>query len=159
MVKINQPLPWAMNPNGAYVPVSYEGRMVGLCRPDFAKRIIDTLNDDERLRKALEMACSDLLEKTGGSSSVDELMQHYLVKAERPKSGVGAIALLLQERQEELDLTDEEFAKFCDTFRLSRHELHEIYAGVDLDSSQLPPLSRILGLTTDELLHVWRGSD
>jgi hypothetical protein len=84
-------------------------------------------------------------------------MQQYLAKTERPRSGTGAIAILLEERQEELDLTDEEFAKFCDTFRLSREELRNIYAGEDIENTQLAPLSRILGMTIDEIIEVWRG--
>jgi hypothetical protein len=159
MVKINQPLPWDMNPSGSYIPISFEGKVVGFCKPDFAKQIIDALNDEETLAKALELACQDLAKKMSGSPSNDSLMQEYLARAQRPKSGMGAIAVLLQERQEELDLTDEEFAKFCDTFRLAREDLKNIYAGEELDSSYLSPLSRILGLTPDEIIQIWKGKD
>ncbi|HIK16347.1 MAG TPA: hypothetical protein IGS53_13840 [Leptolyngbyaceae cyanobacterium M33_DOE_097] len=160
MARINQPLPWDINPNGAYVPILVEGKVVGFCRPDFAKRIVDTMNESDKARKALKMACYDLVARSGGGSSeVDSLAEQYLAKAQRPKSGTGAIALLLKDRQEELDLTDDEFAKFCDTFRLSRDELYAIYAGADLDSNQLTPLARILGLSVDDLIDVWKGSD
>lgn len=159
MLKINQPLPWDMNPNGAYVPILYEGKVIGFGRSDFAKRIIDAMNEEEKTRKALQMACYDLVARSGNTASVESLMEQYIAKAQRPKSGTGAIALLLQERQEELDLTDDEFTKFCDTFRLSQIDLHDIYAGADIDSSQLSALSRILGLTVDDLLYVWKGND
>jgi hypothetical protein len=159
MLKVNQPLPWDMNPNGAYVPILYEGKVIGFSRSDFAKRIVDTMNEEEKTRKALHMACYDLITQAGSTASVESLAEQYIAKAQRPKSGTGAIALLLQERQEELDLTDDEFAKFCDTFRLSEVELRSIYAGADIDSSQLTTLSRILGLTVDELLYVLKGSD
>ncbi len=117
------------------------------------------MNEANKTYKALRLACYDLMARTGGGIDVDSLMEQYLAKAQRPKSGTGAIALLLQERQTELDLTDEEFARFCDTFRLSSGELTAIYAGADLDSHQLTPLARILGLTVDELLLVWKGTD
>ncbi len=160
MVKINQPQPWESNPGETFVPVLHEGQVIGFCRLNYADRIVETLNDDEKLRKALHFACYDLIARSGGSTdSVNDLVQQYLAKAERPKSGTGAIALLLQERQNALDLTDEEFAKFCDTFRLSREELKNIYAGHDIENTQLAPLSRILGLSIDELIEVWRGQE
>jgi hypothetical protein len=160
MAKINQPQPWESNPGETYVPVLHEGQVVGFCRPSYVARILETLNDDERLRKALQIACYDLIARSGGSTaSVNDLVQQYLLKAERPKRGTGAIALLLKERQDALDLTDEEFAKFCDTFRLSREELKNIYAGLDIENTQLAPLSRILGITMDELIDFWKGAE
>ncbi len=160
MAKINQPLPWETNPKQALVPISHEGTMVGFCKPDYAVRIVEILNDEDKYRKALHLACYDLVARSGGSpSTIQELMQKYIARAERPKSGTRAIALLLKERQEELDLTDEEFAKFCDTFRLSREDLRNIYAGGDIESAQLSPLSRILGITTDEVIEIWKGAD
>ena len=160
MAKINQPQPWESNSGETYIPLLHEGKVVGFCRPSYADRILETLNDDEKLRKALQLACYDLVARSGGSSdSVNDLVQQYLTKAERPKRGTGAIALLLKERQEALDLTDEEFAKFCDTFRLSRAELKNIYASQDIDNTQLAPLSRILGITMDELIDFWKGEE
>ena len=158
MAKIYQPLLWELYPQNAYIPISYEGKIIGLCKPNFATRIVETLNEDEKLHKALYMACTELSAKLDGTITAEELMQQYLIKAERPTHGTAFIALLLKERQENLDLTDEEFAKFCDTFRLSREELRNIFAGEEIESTQLGPLSRILGLTIDEVIAAWKGS-
>jgi hypothetical protein len=121
---------------------------------------LDILNEEEKVRKALQLACYDLVSRQGGSSDgVNDLVQQYLAKAGRPKQGAAAIALLLKERQDELDVSDEEFAKFCGTFRLSREELEGIYAGAEIESKQLTPLSRILGLSVDDLITVWQGEN
>lgn len=158
MARIDQLLPWKSNSNECFVAISYEGEVVGFCKSDFASQIVETLNEDEKLRKALHLACYDLVARSGGStSSINELMQQYIARAARPKSGTGAIALLLKERQKELDLTNEEFAKFCDTFRLSREDLKNIYSGVEIENTQLAPLARILGMTVDELIDEWQG--
>lgn len=160
MARMNQPLPWETNPTKVYVPISYEGKVVGFCRPDFADRIVATLNEDEQFRKALKLACYDLVARSGGGGTqVEELVQRYLAKAGRPKRGTAMVALLLKDRQDELDLSDEEFAKFCDTFKLSRPELSNIYAGGDIESHQLTPLSRILGMSVDELIAAWQGKE
>lgn len=159
MAKINRSLPWEANSSETFAPLSYEGEIVGFCKLDYANQIAAILNEEEQHRKALYLACYDLVAKSGGhTEEINDLMQQYLAKAARPKSGTGAIALLLKERQAELDLTDEEFAKFCDTFRLSRAELKSIYAGTEIESNQLMPLSRILGMTQDELIEAWRGT-
>jgi hypothetical protein len=158
MAKLNSSLPWEFNPNDSYLPITYEGKVIGFSKSAYANQLVGSLNHNEKLRKALYLACYDLIARKGGSSSeVNELMQQFMARIERPKSGTGAIALLLQERQVELDLTDDEFAKFCDTFRLSRPELKSIYAGEDIEHIQLAPLSRILGVTTDELIEIWKG--
>jgi hypothetical protein len=94
-----------------------------------------------------------------GSDSVDELVQKYLNKVSRPIRGTALIALLLKERQAELDLNAEEFAKFCDSYRLSRKELRNLYNGAEIESSQLSPLSRILGKTIDEVINTWKGDE
>ncbi|HEY9615621.1 MAG TPA: hypothetical protein V6C64_02190 [Microcoleaceae cyanobacterium] len=158
MARINQPLPWETNPNEVYTPISYEGKIVGFCQPDFADRIVAILNEDEQYRKALKLACYDMVARSGGGAAqVEQLIQRYLAKAGRPKQGTAVIALLLKDRQDELDLSDEEFAKFCDTFKLSRPELNNIYAGGEIGSHQLTPLSRILGMSVDELITAWQG--
>ncbi len=160
MVKINQPQSWTSDPHDLYVPIAHEGETIGFCKPLHAARILDTLNDDDKLRKALQMVCSDLVAQTGGDPrTVNELIQQYLAKAARPKQGIAAIALLLKERQDELDVTDEEFARFCDTFRLSPSELQCIYDGQEIEARQLNSLSRILGLTMEELMMVWKGEN
>ncbi|MFN6530889.1 hypothetical protein [Nostoc sp. ChiSLP03a] len=79
--------------------------------------------------------------------------------SERPKYGTRAIAVLLQDRQKELDLSNQEFAKFCDTFKLSPTELNNIYAGEAFDDNLLAPLSRILGITKEQLLKVRDGCE
>lgn len=158
MARINQPLPWETNPNKTYVPISYEGKVVGFCQPNVANRVVETLNEDEQFRKALRLACYDLVARSGGGAAqIEELVQRYLAKAGRPKRGAAVVALLLKDRQDELDLSDEEFAKFCDTFKLSRPELTNIYTGGEIESHQLSPLSRILGMSVDELIAAWQG--
>jgi hypothetical protein len=160
MATLRQSLPWESNPGESFVPISHEGKIVGVCKSEYANRIIETLNEDELLRRALHLACYDLVARSGGSTeSIDSLIQHYIAKAERPKRGTALIARLLKDRQQDLDVTDDEFAKFCSTYRLSRDELNGIYAGVDIDSNQLTALSRILGMTVDEVIHAWKGSD
>lgn len=158
MVRFNQRQSWTSNPHDLYVPIAYEGETVGFLKPNHAGQILEALNDDEKLRKALKLACYDLVARSGGSKeNVADLVQQYLAKAGRPTRGVAAIALFLRERQLELDLTDDEFAKFCDTFRLSAAELEGIYRGNELESTQLTPLARILGMSVDELIYVWKG--
>lgn len=160
MPKVKPAQPWNCSTQAAYVPLSYEGEVVGFCRPDCASEIAKSLNDLEMLQKALHLACYDLVARSGGSSeSVMELVKRYLAKVERPLQGSALIALLLRERQVDLDLTDDEFAKFCDSYRLSRAELREIYRGEEIESHQLIPLSRILGRTVDEVIEAWKGED
>jgi hypothetical protein len=160
MVNKNRSLPWNFNPGESYVPVSYEGTVIGFCQSAHAREIVETLNNEKILRKALHLACYDLMARSGGSSSgIEDLMQHYVDRVKRPVTGTAAIALLLQGRQADLDLTDEEFARFCDTFRLSRGELRSIYAGEEIESNQLNPLARILGMTVDEVIAVWQEEE
>ncbi len=155
----NQPESWQFDPNDSYVPINYEGEMMGFGKPEFAIRVVDLLNDEEKFRKALRLACYDLVSRLGGlSSSLDELVESYLAKAQTPRSGIGAIALLLQHRQMELDVNDEEFARFCDSYRLSRNDLQGIYDGKEVDVKILTPLSRILGMSVDSLLEVLEGT-
>ncbi|MBD1856908.1 MULTISPECIES: hypothetical protein [Leptolyngbya] len=160
MPKVKPPLPWECSTKSAYVPLSFEGEVVGFCRPDCATEIAKSLNEAEVLQKALQLACYELVARSGGSSeSVGELVKRYLAKAERPLQGSALIAVLLKERQIDLDLTDDEFAKFCDSYRLSRAELREIYGGEEIESHQLIPLSRILGKTVDDIIEAWKGDD
>jgi hypothetical protein len=157
-VSINQPPAWQSDPHTPYIPISFDEEVVGFCQPSYASRILSTLNDEEQYRRALHLACSDLINRSSERvGNVDELMQEYLLKAARPKQGAGLIALLLKERQEDLDLSDDEFAKFCDSYRLSPKELQDIYAGVEISGDQLTPLSRILGVSTDEIIEAWQG--
>jgi len=132
----------------------------GFCTSEQAATIAKSLNETETLRKALHLACYDLVARMGGSSdSVADLVQQYLAKAERPLQGSALIAVLLRERQINLDLTEEKFAKFCDSYRLSPLELHGIYQGIEVESEQLIPLSRILGKTVDEVIEAWKGDE
>jgi hypothetical protein len=158
MPKITEPLPWNFNPKKSFVPVSFQGRIVGFCKPDVAETITAILNDHDKYRKALELACYDLCAKAGGLPSAASYRDQYLTRVERPTQGIAVIARLLQERQEDLDITDDEFGKFCDTFRLSRVELQNIYKGEEIDLDQLTPLSRILGIAVDELIVLWKGT-
>lgn len=160
MAKTPQPSSWAFNDQESLQPLTYEGKVIGFCQPAYARHIVKQLTEGEQLYKALELACYDLTARSGGSAmGIKELVQQYIAKAVRPTSGTALVALLLKQRQEDLDLNDEEFAKFCDTFRLSRVELQAIYQNEDIEHNQLNPLARILGLTVDELIDAWKGRE
>jgi hypothetical protein len=60
--------PWQFDAQDAYVPISYEGAIVGFCQLNSAKQLIVTLNQSERLQKALTLACHDLIAREGNSS-------------------------------------------------------------------------------------------
>jgi hypothetical protein len=149
---------WKFYSSDIYVSLTYEEEVVGFCKPDFAARIVEVLNDDEKLRQALWIACSDLARLSGGTSiPVDALVDRYLAKTAEPRSGTAAIVTLLRQRQEELDVSDKEFARFCDSYRLSQEQLRALYAGDDVDSDMLVPLSRILGRSLEDLLQLLEG--
>lgn len=142
------------------MPVYHKGNLVGFFKQEYANEIIKFLNEEEVLTKALKIACTDLIRKTGGDTSqVKHVMQKYIKISERPKYGTRAIAVLLGERQKDLDLNSQEFTKFCDTFKLSPTELNNIYAGEAIDDIILAPLSRILGISKERLLEVRDGSE
>ncbi|MEH2061756.1 MAG: hypothetical protein V7K50_05685 [Nostoc sp.] len=156
----NEPLDWHFESNEPYIPVYHKGDLVGFFKPEYASEIIKFLNEEEVLKKALKMACTDLIKKLGGDTrKVYYVMEKYIKTSERPKHGIRAIAVLLQDRQKELDLSNQEFAKFCDTFKLSPTELNNIYAGEAFDDSLLAPLSRILGMAKERLLEVRDGCE
>ena len=156
----NKSLTWQFDPYDPYFPILYEGVEVGFCTLEFSARIVEVLNEEGKLRKALELACLDLLRQSGADpNQVEELMKKYLVRTERPKYGTGAIAFLLRDRQEELDISDKEFARFCDSYKLSHEELKGIYEGKQITNSQLVILSRILGKSIEELAKVRDGSN
>ncbi len=158
MALTDKPLIWEYYPDDPYVPITHEGTVAGFCRPEFAVRIVEVLNDEEKLRKALRIACVDIIRRTGGDlTKVDELVSRYIARAERPKYGTRAIAALLRDRQQELDVSEQEFVKFCDSYRLSIKELKNIYAGEEIYDSMLGPLARILGTTVEELIAVRDG--
>ena len=160
MPKAKPTLPWECSTKASYVPLSHEGTIVGFCNPDYARTIAQSLNEKELLEKALYQACYDLIARTGGSSdAVVEMVQRYRSKVERPLQGSALIGVLLRERQIDLDLTEEEFIKFCDSYRLSRGELREIYRGEEVESHQLIPIARILGKTVDEVMEAWKGDE
>jgi hypothetical protein len=148
---------WKFDIQETYVPVSHEGNVIGFCKPRYAKHMVKQLTETERLQKALKLACYDLMAQAGSSEGVNTLVQKYLDKVNRPLQGVELVAAWLKQRQQELDLTEEEFAKFCDSYRLSRAELKSIYKGEDIESHQLSPLARILGKTVDEIIEGWKG--
>lgn len=154
----DQPPVWQFDSKDMYVPITYDGKVVGFGKPKFATRVVEVFNEEDKLRKALEMACRDLLNQTGHQTQVEELIQTYLAKVERPKAGTGAIAALLRDRQAALDVSDQEFARFCDTYRLSRSALNNIYAGEKINDTLLTPIARILGMSVEELIAVRDGS-
>jgi hypothetical protein len=156
----SEALDWQFEANNPYVPVYYKGDLVGFFKQEYVSEIVKFLNEEAVLSRALKLACSDLLKHTGGDTSqVKRVMKKYIKMSERPKYGTRAIALLLHERQKELDLNSQEFTKFCDTFKLSPTELNNIYAGAAIDDTLLAPLSRILGIAKELLLQVRDGSE
>ncbi|MBD2205195.1 hypothetical protein H6G33_06105 [Calothrix sp. FACHB-1219] len=155
----NEPSAWQVESSDAFVPVYYKGDLAGFFKKEYAHDIIKFLNEDEVLKKALKLACIDLVKETNGDSKeVSNLIKKYIKMSKRPKYGTRAIALLLTERQKALDLSSQEFAKFCDTFKLSPDALNNIYAGEAIEDNLLAPLSRILGITKEQLLEVRDGS-
>jgi hypothetical protein len=149
----DEPQPWQCYPADALISVTYEDEVIGYCKPDFAARIVAALNDDERLRQAFKLACYDLVSLSGGNAGPVELvMEKYLDRTKQPRSGTAAIAQLLRDRQDELDVSDREFVRFCDSYRLPKDKLMAIFAGEEIDSSMLTPLSRILGRSIEDLL-------
>lgn len=159
MLSNKQPLPWEFDPYDPYFPISYEGVGIGFCKSGFAPQILRALNEDRKLRQALQLACLDLLEQLGGDPNrVKELVEKYLTKAERPKHGTGAIACLLRDRQEELDMSDKDFTRFCDSYKLSSTALKEIYEGKQISDRQLGVLARILRKSVEDLTAVRDGS-
>lgn len=149
---------WELGIN-VYVPLLYQGSLAGFCSPEYSEEIVEILNQEERLRKALRLACLELLRQAGADSSkADALMKKYLSLAERPKFGPRAVAFLLRERQQDLQVSTQEFVKFCDTFKLSPKQLQSIFAGKSIEPNLIPPIARILGKTTAEVEEVLYGS-
>jgi hypothetical protein len=143
-----------------YVPILYQGSLAGFCSPEYSEEIVQTLNQEERLRKALRIACLDLLRQVGADTSkVDALMKKYMSLAERPKYGPRAVAFLLRERQQDLQVSTQEFVKFCDTFKVSPQQLQSIFAGKSIEPTLMAPIARILGKTTAEVEAVLYGSN
>ncbi|MBW4650839.1 MAG: hypothetical protein KME06_19420 [Kastovskya adunca ATA6-11-RM4] len=155
----NLPLDWETNPKSSYIPILYQGEIVGFCKPKHASRIVEALNEDEKLRKALKLACLDLLDEINGDiTQAEALMKKYMKVVSRPKYGTAAIAALLRDRQKELDLSDQEFFSFCDSYRLYSKQLGKIFAGTPVEDDLLLPLSRILGLSIDRIISIRDGN-
>ncbi len=165
MAQNNQSLRLEFNPDRSYIAITYDDLDVGYCTPEFASRIVETLNETEQLRednevltKALQLACLDLLKRMGSNPNrVNKLMQRYLEQSKRPEHGTRAVAFLLRDRQRELGVNDREFVFFCNSYRLSPQELRDIYRGKDISDDQLKVLSRILGKSYQELMEVRDG--
>lgn len=144
-----------------YVSLLYEGELVGICHPKYATEITQVMNEQNLLKRALRLACLDLLKSQKGKTKeqLDELIKKYISLAERPKSGPRAVALLLRERQEQLKVGKQEFIKFCDIHKLSPQELQNIFLGNPIPSHLIAPIARILGVTSDEVLQVLEGRE
>lgn len=165
MTPTNQPLRLQVDHYRSFIPIASEDMEVGFCTPEFAARIVETFNEYERLQeenetlnKALQMACLDLIRRTGGNGAqVSRLIRKYIEKAKRPEHGPRAIAFLLRERQKELDLSTRDFVRFCSSYKLSPQELKDIYSGKDVSDRQLRILTRIIGKSFEELTEVRDG--
>ncbi len=149
----------------SYIAIYHEDREVGFCTPEFADLIVEALNENEQLdeenetiNKALQMACRELLKRSGGKpNQVKQLMRKYLQKAKPFKYGSRAIAYLLWDRQKQLDVSNHEFIRFCDSYKLSPQELLDIYKGKEVTDSQLRAVSRIVGKSFNELVYTRDG--
>lgn len=149
---------WEIRPNDALVPLHYDDELVGFLKPDIAIRVADILNEEYRARRALRLACYDLVSRAGGGNSeIEELVNKYLARAAQPRSGVGAIARWLKQRQTELGVTNAEFERFCDSYRLPKEKLEALSMG-DIDGSMLVPLARVLGCSIQDLMEVLEGN-
>ena len=159
----DKPLDWQINVHDFYVPLIYKGKNIGLIDPQYAKGIVNILNGEESIIKALRLACEDLLIEEGGDpqdiQELKSLMREYITRTRKPRSGTPAIAALLKERQKELDISQLEFVRFCDSYKLSPDDLKSIYNGEDIESRLFPPLCRILGKETEDLIAIIEGPD
>ncbi|MEQ9483583.1 hypothetical protein [Coleofasciculus sp. F4-SAH-05] len=161
----NQTLRLQLNHYRSYIAISCEDMEVGFCTPEFAAKMVEIFNEYERLHeenemlnKALKLACIDLLKQAGISMNhLDRRIQDYLDKAKRPEHGARAIAFLLRERQQALDISNREFVRFCASYKLAPQQLKDIFQGKDIPDSQLKSLSRILGKSVEELIEVRDG--
>lgn len=155
-----EPLDWQLSNHESYQPVYHQGKIAGFLKAELADEVIKYLNDKEILKKALTRACIDIVKQNGGDmNTVKQLIRNYIKLSERPKYGTRAIALFLRERQAEVDLNDQEFMKFCNTFMLSPEQLQSIYAGEPIDDSLIAPLARILNISQTRVLEVRDGDD
>lgn len=159
----DKPLDWQINVQDFYVPLIYKGKSIGLVDPQYAKGLVNILNGEESIKKALQLACEDLLDELGGNpqdlKELKTMMREYIARTRKPRSGTPAIAALLKERQKELDISQLEFVRFCDSYKLSPDDLKSIYNSDPIESRLLPPLCRILGKDTEELLAILEGED
>jgi hypothetical protein len=152
MNPIDEPLPWRVNAKASYVPLEYEGETVGYCDPDYADELAITMNEQITFKKALRMACRDLLKRMNKDTKrAPELADRYIQQAKRPTSGPRALAFLLAERQRELGLSPQEFLKFCDTFKISERDITELAEGKTIAPRNIAPISRVLGITPMEV--------
>ncbi len=159
----DKPLDWQINVQDFYVPLSYKGKNVGLVDPQYAKGIANILNGEESIKKALQLACEELLVELGGDphdiKELKSLMREYIARTRKPRSGTPAIAALLKERQKELDISQLEFVRFCDSYKLSPDDLKGIYSGNPIESKLFAPLCRILGKETEDIIAILEGRD
>ena len=156
----NEPSDWQLPSNENYLPLYYKGELAGFFKQEYAEKILKFLNEDALLKKALTKACIDLAQQIDGdANTVRELIKKYIKLSQRPKYGTLAIANFLRERQQEIDVGDQEFIKFCDSYMVSPEQLNDIYAGKPIDDSLIAPLARILNLSQARLLEVRDGRE
>lgn len=160
MIQIQESLSWEFDPERPHLPIYREGELVGYCHPFYAREIVEAMNDRDKFRKALRMACADLLRAKGGNpAKLEEMIEKYLSKTERPKSGPRAIAAMLLDRKKELQLSPQEFLKFCDTYKVSSQHLNDLAAGKAVNPNLINPLARILGISGSEVKEVLNGNE
>lgn len=149
-----------------YVTLHYQGHDAGLCTLEFSRRLSESFKREERLyavngllRKALQRACKDVIERSGGDrKQANALVRRYLEDSMRPEHGPRAIAYLLSDRKKALDMGDREFLQFCDSYRLSPAEIKDIAEGKEISDAQLKAISRILGSPVQELQAIRDGA-
>lgn len=65
------------------------------------------------------------------------------------------VILPLQQRWLELNLNDQDFVGFFQSFKLSSVDLGNLYAGDEVDNSLIPPWAKILGISQQKLIKSW----
>lgn len=149
---------WEIHQDEQFTAVFHHQKLVGLITPSYAEKLIKLLNTEESAANALRLACEELLPVNQRSpENIRVLMGEFIKKTRRPKAGPLAVAMLLQERQKSLDLTNQEFLRFCDSYKLPPAQLKSIYTGKEVPFDWLPALARILGISSDAVMNVITG--
>ncbi len=64
------------------------------------------------------------------------------------------LSQMLQQRQQELGMDDEQFLAYCEALRLESRDFQGIFAGDYIQNGLLAPLAKVLNTTIDELVNL-----